>query len=167
MVADYVFGRDSFQNEIIINRIKKNVTEKGKRTIPNAVDYLYVYFNGEASEYIDVLKKLPATKPGYWHNMDSPGIPGPRKLVLDGKTYYPSPGNHLKFPFEQAKKMWDAGKLRENKSNGQLEYWVEEKDFENLDTNWTDIPGFVLVRKFKSILGFQTTINFTQLIRLM
>ncbi len=73
MIADEVFGQDMFQNEIVVNRIKKNVTDKGRRTIPNAVDYLYVYFKSQASEYKDVLRPLPETRPGYWHNMDSQG----------------------------------------------------------------------------------------------
>lgn len=142
MMADEIFGQDKFQNEIVVNRIKKNVTEKGRRTIPNAVDYLYVYFKSLQAEYKNVLRTLPKTKPGYWHNMDSPEIPGPRKLVLGGKTYYPSPGAHLKFPQAQAEKRWERGLIRENPKTGALEYWVEDKDYENLDSNWTDIPGY-------------------------
>lgn len=142
MIADEVFGQDMFQNEIVVNRIKKNVTDKGRRTIPNAVDYLYVYFKSQASEYKDVLRPLPETRPGYWHNMDSQGIPGPRSLTFGGKIYYPSPGCHLKFPQEQANEMWAEKKLRENPKSGVLEYWVEDKDDENLDSAWTDIPGY-------------------------
>ena len=141
-IADEVFGRDHFQNEIVVNRIRKNVTKKGRRNIPNAVDYLYVYFKGPEAEYKYVLRELPETRPGYWHNMDSPGIPGPRELVLDGKTYYPSPGVHLKFPQVQAEEMWRKGLIRENPKTGALEYWVEEKDHENLVSDWTDIPGY-------------------------
>jgi len=142
LIADEVFGQDFFENEIIVNRIKKNVTEKGRRTIPNAVDYLYVYRKSGESEYKDVLRKLPETRPGYWHNMDSPGIPGPRSLTLGGKIHYPSPGTHLKFPQEQAEEMWKNGKIRENPKSGVLEYWVEDKDYDNLDSDWTDIPGY-------------------------
>jgi len=142
MIADEVFSQEMFQNEIIVNRIKKNVTEKGKRTIPNAVDYLYVYFRSEESEFKNVLKKLPGRKSGYWHNMDSPGISGPRELVLGGNTYYPSPGTHLKFPQKTAQEMFDNGKIREHPKSGILEYWVEERDYDNLDTNWSDIPGY-------------------------
>jgi len=122
LIADEIFGKDAFQNEIVVNRIKKNVTNKGRRTIPNAVDYLYVYFKSNESTYKHVLKDLPETQPGYWHNVDSPGIPGPRKLILGGKTYYPSPGAHLKFPQKQADEMWNSGKLRENPKSGNLEY---------------------------------------------
>jgi DNA modification methylase len=142
MVADEVFGQDHFQNEIIVNRIKKNVTDKGRRTIPNAVDYLYVFFKSSGAEYYDVLRQLPQTRPGYWHNMDSPGIPGPRSLDLGGKTFYPSPGTHFKFPQEQAEERWNNKKIRANPKTGILEYWVEDKDEENLDSNWTDIPGY-------------------------
>jgi len=142
MIADEIFGQANYQNEIIVNRIKKNVTEKGRRTIPNAVDYLYVYFKSSQAEFKNVLRQLPKSKPGYWHNMDSPEISGPRKLTLGGKTYYPSPGAHLKLPQPQAEKMWEKGLLRENPKSGVLEYWVIEKDYENLDSDWTDVPGY-------------------------
>ncbi|MDH4239560.1 MAG: site-specific DNA-methyltransferase [Phycisphaerae bacterium] len=142
MIADEIFGQDNFQNEIVVNRIKKNVTVKGRRTIPNAVDYLYVYFRSLQAEFKNVLRQLPETKPGYWHNMDSPAIPGPRRLTLGGKTYYPSPGAHLKFPQTQAEEMWNKGLIRENPKTGMLEYWVQDKDYVNLDSDWTDIPGY-------------------------
>jgi DNA modification methylase len=141
MIADELFGTNNFQNEIVVNRIKKNVTDKGRRTIPHAVDYLYVYFKSQA-EYQNVLRILPKTKAGYWHGMDSPEVSGPRKLILGGKTFYPSPGAHLKVPQAQAEKMWEKGLLRENPNTGVLEYWVVDKDYENLDSNWTDVPGY-------------------------
>ena len=142
LIMEEVLGRDLFQNEIIVNRIKKNVTEKGRRTIPNAVDYLYVYFKSLDAEYKNVLRELPETRPGYWHSIESPGVPGPRKLTFEGKTYYPSPGTHLKFTQEQADEMWKEGLIRENPRTSRLEYWVKEKDYENLDSDWTDIPGY-------------------------
>ena len=89
-----------------------------------------------------MLKELPETKPGYWHGVDSPGIPGPRQLTLGGKTYYPAPGTHLKFTQQQADEMWERNELRENPNTGTMEYWVPEKDYVNLDSNWTDIPGY-------------------------
>ena len=142
LIGDEIFGQDAFQNEIVVNRIKKNVTIKGRRTIPHAVDYLYVYFTSNESEYKNVQKKLKKPKKGYWHGMDSPGVPGPRELTLEGKTYYPAPGTHLKFPLKQAEEMWEKGHLRENPNSGNLEYWVQERDKVNLDSNWTDIPGY-------------------------
>ncbi len=142
LLLDEVMGQDHFENELVVNRIKKNVTNKGKRTIPNAVDYLYAYFKGEKSEYIDILKRLSSVRPGYWHNIDSPGVPGPRSLLLGGKTYYPSPGNHLKFPQDQADRMFSFKKIRENPNSGVLEYWVEDKEEIEVDSNWTDIPGY-------------------------
>jgi len=101
MIADEVFGQDNFQNEIVVNRIKKNVTEKGRRTIPNAVDYLYIYFKSLQAEYKNVLRQLPKAKPGYWHAMDSAGIPGPRQVIIEGKTYLPTPGRHFSFTQDQ------------------------------------------------------------------
>jgi len=38
--------------------------------------------------------------------------------------------------------MWAQNKFRENPKSGALEYWVGEKDYGNLDSDWTDIPGY-------------------------
>ncbi len=142
LIADEIFGTDNFQNAIVVNRVKKNVTNKGRRTIPHAVDYLFVYFKGDNAEYRNVVKKLPATKPGYWHSMESGGVPGPRQVVLAGRTFFPSPGTHFKFTQEPSDSMFANGKIRVNTKTDTPEYWVEEKDFEHLDSNWTDIPGY-------------------------
>jgi len=142
LLCDEVFGHDSFQNQIVVNIIKKNVTDKGRRTIPHAVDFLLVYFKGNDAEYVNILKKLGKTKPGYWHGMESQGFSGPRKAIIEGKTYYPSPGTHFKFPPNQLDEMYKNSRIRVNPSTGVPEYWVEEKDYLHLDTNWTDIPGY-------------------------
>jgi len=142
LLCDEVFGFDSFQNQIAVSRIKKNVTNKGRRTIPNAVDFLLVYFKGNDAEYVNILKKLGKSKPGYWHGMESQGVSGPRQAIIEGKTYYPSPGTHFKFPPKQLDELYKAGRIRVNPSTGIPEYWVEEKDYLHLDTNWTDIPGY-------------------------
>ena len=44
LIADEVFGRDSFQNEITVKRIFKNVTGQGRVSIPLATDSLFLYF---------------------------------------------------------------------------------------------------------------------------
>ncbi len=142
LVLDEVIGKHNFVNELIVNRVKKNVTTKGRRNIPNAVDHVYVYRNSESTNFVDVLKKLDKKKDGYWHGMDSPGIPGPRQLVIEGKTFYPPAGTHFKFPQDQADAKYKEGKLRINPRTNKLQYWVEEKEHTHLDSNWTDIPGY-------------------------
>lgn len=142
LITDEVFGYDLFQNTIVVNRVKKNVTDKGRRTIPHGVDYLLVYFKSLDAQYKNILKTLSETKPGYWHGMESQEVSGPRQVVIEGKTYYPSPGTHFKFTQKQADEMIARGKIRANPTSDRPEYWVEEKDYEHLDSNWTDIPGY-------------------------
>jgi DNA modification methylase len=145
MIADEVFGQDNFQNEIVVNRIKKNVTEKGRRTIPNAVDILYVYFKSSQAEYKNVLRVLPKSKPSYWHSMDSAEVSGPRQAIIEGKTYFPTPGRHFSFTQKQVDEMYAKGRIRVNPSNNRPEYLVEKKEQENLDSNWTDVPGYTFM----------------------
>lgn len=142
LLADEVFGIENFQNAVMVNRIKKNITDKGRRTIPHATDYLLVYFRSQEAEFTNVKKQLGQTKPGYWHGMESQGIPGPRQVIIEGKTYFPSPGTHFKFTQDQTDSMYAEGRIRVNPNSNKPEYWVVEKDYEHLDSNWTDISGY-------------------------
>jgi len=38
--------------------------------------------------------------------------------------------------------MYAQRRIRINPSNNRPEYWVEEKETENLDSDWTDVPGY-------------------------
>lgn len=147
---DSIFGADNFRNELFINRIKKNVTNKGKRNIPAQIDSLFVYGKTKDSEYTSVLKPLDEKKSAYWHSMDSAGVSGPRQCVIEGKTYFPPKGTHFKFTQRQTDEMFSQGRIRVNVKTGKPQYLVLEKDAENLDTNWTDISGY----SFST--GFQT-----------
>jgi adenine-specific DNA-methyltransferase len=149
-LLDTEFGRDNLQNELFINRIKKNVTDKGKRNIPAQIDSLFAYKRSEMSEYINVLKRLDVKRKSYWHSMESAGIPGPRQAIIEGKTYYPSEGTHFKFTQKQLDEMYEEGRIRLNPRTDKPQYLVLEKDAENLDTAWTDIPGYSFTT------GFQT-----------
>lgn len=149
IILDEIFGKSNFQNELTVNRIKKNVTDKGRRTIPRATDSVFVYFKNSTTQYFDILKKLDETKPGYWHNMESAGLSGPRSLMYNGKKYFPSPGSHFKYP----QKLFDdemvaKGRIRANPKSDVLEYWVEDREAVALDSNWTDIPGYTFTTDY-------------------
>lgn len=143
-----IFGKPNFYNELFINRIKKNVTDKGRRNIPAQVDSVFSYRNHENSEYIDISKKLPSKKAAYWHAMESAGDPGPRQVQIEGKTYFPSKNRHFTFPQDQVDEMYALGRIRINPRTGKPQYLVLEKDTINLDTNWTDIPGYSFTTGF-------------------
>lgn len=160
-LLDAEYSRENFYNEIFINRIKKNVTDKGKRNIPAQLDSLFVFRKSNSAEYINVMKMLPKSKPAYWHSMESAGIPGPRQVVIEGKTYYPTGTSHFKFTQKQTDEMYTQGRIRVNPKTNKPQYLVEEKESVNLDTDWTDIPGYAFTT------GFQTENSETLLLRVI
>lgn len=143
VMLDEVFGKDSFQSEIVINRIKKNVTEQGKVSLPTATDSLFVYFKSKA-KFLHIDKELESERAGYWRaSDDSSGERRPRERLIDGKTYYPPAGKHFKFSQDNMGKMFQEGLLRVNPNNPEkLQYWVKAKNTETMDTNWTDVAGY-------------------------
>jgi site-specific DNA-methyltransferase (adenine-specific)/adenine-specific DNA-methyltransferase len=142
IVLDEVFGQDHFQNEFAINRIKKNITQQGKKSIPTATDSLFLYAKSPKAELSSVYKPLDERKDGYWHGLDSAGIRYPRERVFFGKTMFPPNGRHFTFTQERIDAMAAEGKARLHPKSGKPEYWVEPKSAIALDTNWTDISGY-------------------------
>ena len=142
-MLDEVFGKDHFQSEIVINRIKKNITEQGKASLPTATDSLFVYFNNNA-RFRHIEKTLEDERAGYWRaSDDSSGERRPKERVIDGKTFYPPAGKHFKFSQDNMQKMHEEGLIRINPNNpSKLQYWVKAKSTETMDTNWTDVAGY-------------------------
>lgn len=142
LTLDEVFGKENFRNELIVNRIKKNVTLKGRRNIPAQTDTIFVYAKTEFGAYVDISKRLESSRDPYWHSMESAGFSGPRQAVIDGETYYPSSSQHFKFTQQQLDEMHENGRIRVNPNTGKPQYLVPLKEEDTLDSNWTDIPGY-------------------------
>ncbi|MBU0998799.1 site-specific DNA-methyltransferase [Patescibacteria group bacterium] len=142
-MLDEIFGKDKFQSEIVINRIKKNITEQGKVSLPTANDSLFVYFKNN-SKFQHITKVLENERAGYWRaSDDSSGERRPRERVIDGKIFHPPAGKHFKFSEDNIQKMYKEGLLRINPNNpNKLQYWVKAKSTDTLDTNWTDVAGY-------------------------
>jgi len=140
-VLDEIFGKDNFQAEIVINRVKKNVTQQGRLSLPTSTDSLFLYFKSHDSNLKSISKKLQEQKDGYWRAMDSAGLRAGPQRVVDGKTFYPPSGRHFTFNQKRVDELYAQGKVRIN-SRGKLEYFVEPKSETILDTNWTDIAGY-------------------------
>jgi len=142
-MLDEVFGKNNFQSEIVINRIKKNITNQGKASLPTATDSLFVYFNDNA-KFRHINKELENEREGYWRaSDDSSGERRPKERIIDGKTYLPPAGKHFKFSKENMQKMFEEGLIRINPNNPEkLQYWVKAKNTETMDTNWTDVAGY-------------------------
>ena len=138
---DEIFGKDNFQAEIIINRVKKNVTQQGRLSLPTSTDSLFLYFKSKDSSLKRISKKLKEQKDGYWRAMDSAGLRAGPQRVVEGQTFYPPSGRHFTFNQSRVDELFAQGKVRVNGRN-KLEYFVEPKDETILDTNWTDIAGY-------------------------
>ena len=141
-ILDEVLGKESFQNEFIVNRIRKNVTFQGRRSIPVATDSVFLYFKSSESRLATVEKDLTQKKEGYWHALDSSGIRYPRERTFWGKVMLPPNGRHWTFTQDRIDKKISEGKIRLNPNTGRPEYWIEPKETITLDTNWTDISGY-------------------------
>lgn len=143
VIADEVFSRKNFQNEIVVKRIYKNVTQQGKISIPLATDSLLVYFKTEKATYHDIYKQLAQARESYWRALDdSSGVRRPPERTILGKTYYPPAGKHFKFSQEKIDQMAEDGRIRINPTSGRPQYLVEEADQIVLNSNWTDISGY-------------------------
>ena len=142
IIADEVFGKKNFQNEIVVKRIYKNLTNQGKKSLQIATDSLLLYFKSENSRFCEVEEKLVDERSGYWRRIDdSSGVRNPPERAILGKVYYPPPGKHFKFNQQKIDEMLKQDKVRINE-RGRPEYWVEPSDKKPLTSNWTDISGY-------------------------
>ena len=80
-------------------------------------------------------------------NSRSAGDRNPPERTLNGKVYYPPKGNHFQFSQENLEKKHAEVKIKVNK-NGRIQYYVEPSAQGQLDTNWTDIPGYSFSTKY-------------------
>ncbi len=142
VIADEVFAKENFQNDIAVKRIYKNFTNQGRRSIQIATDSLLLYFKSDTTHFCDISQKLKEQRPGYWRRIDdSSGVRNPPERVIFGETYHPPAGKHFKFGQEKINHMLKEGKIRIN-DKGRPEYWVEATDTKPLTSNWTDISGY-------------------------
>jgi len=144
-MLDQIFDKNNFQADIVVSRIKKNVTNQGRLSLPTSTDSLFVYFRSEKSGFTNIDKLLNEQKPGYWRAVDSAGVRSNPQRVIEDKTFSPPRGRHFTFTQERFDEMYQQGKIRLNPKSGKPEYWVEPKDHIALDTNWTDIPGYSFI----------------------
>lgn len=143
-ILDEIFGKDNFRNEIFINRTKKNTQKNTKqRKLSTAVESLYVYSKSDLFTYIDTSFELKDIREGYWRAADdSAGTPQNPERILEGRKFYPPKGCHFKYSQENLEKLYQEGKVRINPKTDRIQYFVEASATGQLDTNWTDIPGY-------------------------
>lgn len=161
-ILDEVFS-NNFKNEMVINRIYKNVFGDSK-FIPTSTDSLFIYSKKERYFYKNVKQEMHEKREAFWRHMDdSDGIRRPMERIVFGKTVFPPNNKHFKYNQKAIEKMLVERRIRFKCSCGyshfdparewvkcpdcgkdepKLQYLVEEKNLENLQSNWTDIPGY-------------------------
>jgi len=137
VMLDEVFGKESFKNEIVINRSK--FTKTAPRRFLTKTDSLFLYSFGRYI-YHNLRKKLPQNEQVWRPFLHLPGESKKnRGRKIFGKVFYPPKGRHWAFSQENLDKAIKKGLARINNKTGKPEILTVDKEVTN---NWTDIPGY-------------------------
>lgn len=155
IVLDEVFGKDNFQNEIIINRFKRQL--KNLTRFNHAVDSLFYYSKSENHIFYEIQRERLDTFTGekaepVWRGMSSPGLRNPPERKIFGKVMFPPKGRHWTFKQSTLDDLIKANRIRindkiqftdinGNKVRGLPEYLQSE--LVPVDNLWTDVKGYV------------------------
>ncbi|MHA1770102.1 MAG: site-specific DNA-methyltransferase [Candidatus Thorarchaeota archaeon] len=171
LLMDDIFGRGNFRNEIHVRRFRKNVTTQVIRKLPAGLDTIFVYAKSDVFAYVNPVRPREKVRKGFWRHMnDSSGAGTPKTFF--GRTIAPPVGKHWKYSQRRIDKMIEEGRLVlqcgqcgyiHTRDDGQWvgcpkcgaddpvpRYWVNEKNVDVLDSNWSDIYGY------STTWGFQT-----------
>ncbi|CAN5862596.1 site-specific DNA-methyltransferase [soil metagenome] len=162
LVIDEVFGKENFRNEIIVNRIKKNIVlSQRQKSYPTATDTIYFYSNHDLFYLEDISQQRKKERKAFWRHLDDSAGQGKPKDFF-GKTLIPPVGKHFKYSQENIDELISQRKLRLvckvcsyehyegiwetcpqcESDNVRPEYFVKASNDLAIDSNWTDIPGY-------------------------
>ena len=161
-IMDEVFNFN-FVNEIIVNRVKKNVKEKiFVNKMNEEFDTLLFYSKKQGTTFIPPVKKV--FKAENWHNFEASGYR--TDMDYDLFDVKPKAGNHWRWKASRAEKasknyeFWKVhfsdeetiGEYWERNGqkmdfirkgiSGQPEYFIPEKDNVLCNNVWNDIPAY-------------------------
>ena len=171
-IMNSVFGEDKFLAEVLVQRIRKNVTDQGRISLPLANDSLFLYSNSDDYVFYNPYIKLKEIREAYWRRVDdSAGFRNPPTRILFGKEFKPYKYDaHFKYSQDSMDRMVQEGRMRIICKNcgephykgiwtkcpkcgcedATPQYRVEATDKIILDTNWLDVAGY------SSKTGFST-----------
>lgn len=155
LVLDEVFGKENFQNEITINRFKRQL--KNLTRFNHAVDSIFFYSKNPLYTFNEVYRERLDTFTGeiaelVWRGMSSPGLRNPPERVIFDELMYPPKGRHWTFKQETIDEMIKEGRIRINEKikytdiNGNKVIGLPEylqTDVVPVDNLWTDLSGYV------------------------
>ena len=121
VLMDEVFGKGNFRNEIVVSRIKKNISERAKSRSLN-IDVDNILFFSKSKNSRVVLPKIESNKEPRWHAFDAPGVRQTMNYDLFGTK--PPEGRHWMFSQDKAEELAENGQLRPNPRTRKPEYLV-------------------------------------------
>lgn len=155
IIFDEVFGKDNFQNEIIINRFKRQL--KNLSRFNHGTDSIFYYSKTQDFYFNEIERKRLNVFTGedaepMWRGMSSPGLRYPPEREIFGRTILPPQGRHWTFKQSKIEEMINENRIRVNSEIsytnikgerviGLPEYLQSETV--PIDNNWTDIRGYV------------------------
>lgn len=156
VILDEVCGPENFQNEIIINRFKRQLRGLNKFNV--AFDSLFYYTKGSKAVFNEQKRKRLCTFCGQerepsWGQMSSPGLRNPPERTIMKQPLLPPKGRHWTFIQERIDEMEEKGRIRIDENltyidlegrriKGQPEY-LQTEDVP-VDSNWSDLRGYVM-----------------------
>jgi len=154
VVMDEVFGEQNFQNDIVINRVKKGLQGITRFNVSKESIYLYsktANFHFDNPKVSRRCNFCGRDKDPIWDDLTSPGLRHPPERIIFGRKYLPRRGRHFTYIQEKIDALEKAGRLRLNPEIGyydlegnKIEARPEYLQTETvpIDDNWTDIKGY-------------------------
>lgn len=155
IVLDEIFGKDNFQNEIVINRFKRQL--KNLKRYNHATDSIFFYSKSQVYDFYEVMRERLNTFTGekaepVWRGMSSPGLRNPQEREIFGQIMWPPSGRHWTFKQSTLNGLIKENRIRINdkvkytdtkgkKIQGLPEYL--QSKLVPVDNLWTDLKGYV------------------------
>jgi len=159
LLMNEIFGEGNFRNEMIVSRISKQ--DPKVRKFNTATDSLYLFSKSENSLFNLLFKKLAQAKSERWHAMDSQGQG--QALYIFAYLFEPPKRRHWTYGQDKIRELETQQKIRlicrncgykhtsgiwkgcpkcGNKDKVRIEYLLPPTEEKQINSNWTDIPGY-------------------------
>ena len=159
-IMDEVFGTENFQNEIVINRFKRQLSDISRYNV--ATDSFFYYTVSPASVFNQQHRRRICSFCGseaqpQWRGMSSPGLRNPPERTILGQKLLPPRGRHWTFTQQKIEQMKTEERIRVNESisytdlngnkNKGLPEYLQTEDTP-VDSNWADLKGYVFGARY-------------------
>jgi site-specific DNA-methyltransferase (adenine-specific)/adenine-specific DNA-methyltransferase len=154
VIMDEIFGAQNFQNEIVINRFKRQL--RGLNQFNVATDSFFLYTKSNDAFFREILRSricsfCGCAKEPEWIPMSSPGLRDPPERTILGRKMLPPRGRHFTYTQDRIDQMTLHDRIRIDpetsytdlegtKVVGMPEYLQTEEI--PADSNWTDLKGY-------------------------